>query len=421
MLSSILVSKSKNLATVVTVMVIAVLSMGNQSCQQAAPAARALRMDVEVGSLAAKPITLPTGETLDFPYVVNSLFYQQVMLNDHFVIENPIPSPTSAKVVGQSLAVRSLSLAATTVQPVVSPQMQVISSLDQSILDKYGFNTAFDGSTGAAHSQATAVPGAVADSALPPCLYNTPQAKLGGEMVSFEASWGVGLGVGYTSAGPSTSTGGLGAKVNFNQSRLQMGLRTDDPLTQNLVAAAPGIASQSKVAFAVSFPVSGIPLGLDFFYNTPLASVIQSAMNQGLSSIVASYEKNLSTTNWNDVWESRVVYDPIISDMDTTIAFRGGLRAGVKQGDTFEITNMHYQWEGDACSSILKYKIPLTTTAVASAHVIQVGDNITVAQIDKYLIDQRIQPGAQVKILKLLEPVVPSAAAPATQTTTTMN
>lgn len=104
-----------------------------------------------------------------------------------------------------------------------------------------------------------------------------------------------------------------------------------------------------------------------------------------------------------------MIYDPEIVNNDTHIAFRGGYRAGVKIGDTFQVTNLHYAWEGAACYTRLKYKIPLTVSPIAEATVVSVGDNVSVA-IVKYLMEQKIQPGAQIKVLKLVEPAKKAAS-----------
>jgi hypothetical protein len=384
--------------SLIVILGIAGLSMGNQSCQQPVAATRVLKMDVEVGSMKAKPVTLPTGETIDFPYVVNSLFYRQVMANDHFVIGNIIPSPSST-------AAATAAAAQVRLEGVSAPAVETKSN-DEQMLERYGF---LDGIRAQAQSQlqspllqATATTPAAAP-VMPQCLYDSPQAKMGGEMISFEATWGVGVGVGYTNSGSSLS-GGVGGKVNISASQLQLGLRTDDPLTQQTDVISDGIANQMKMNFAVSF-FAGVPLGLDFFFNSPLANVIKSAMDKGLVKMVTSYENQRSVNkSWSDVWESRVVYDPILVDNDTHIAFRGGYRAGIQIGDTFTVTNLHYMWEGDACSTPLKYRIPLTTTPVAEVQVVSVGDNVAVAVVSKYLIDQRILPGAQVKIMALKQP-----------------
>lgn len=376
------------------------MSMGNQSCDNAAQKSRVLKMEIELASLKARSVRMPTGEVIDFPYVANSLFYRQVMDHDHFVITNPVPSPLTSSSGFYKTQDPKLSKTA------AAAEDGLVSSRDLSVLNRFGFLAQANDSSAQSKGEATTQ----ATSDLPACLYDLPQALLGGEVISFEATWGVGVGVGY-GAGGDLGGGKVAGNVQFDQSKLEIGLRTDDPLTQQAVAIGDGIAHQSKVSFGIDF-APGLPIGLDFFFKTPITDVIRKAMTKGLDKVVDRYTNMISTNkDWNEVWESRVLYDPELVNNDTHIAFRGGYRASVQVGDTFTITNTHYAWEGAACYTRLKYKIPLTVTPVAEAQVVSVGDNVSVAVITKYLIDQKIKPGAMVKVLKLKEPVKAKSAA----------
>ncbi|CAN5436521.1 hypothetical protein BH10BDE1_BH10BDE1_05600 [soil metagenome] len=397
---------------VVPMFALAGLSMGNQSCQQPVETTRALKMNVELGSIKGRQVTMPTGEKIDFPYVANTLFYRQVINHDHFVIAN---APPTSLALAASKGSFKTQMSKDSSSSDVAPD-GMVSAKDVSVLDAYGLlkNTRNEGAElmAGTKTEKEVVQGKASEtavSALPACLYEMPQATLGGEVISFEATWGAGLGVGYNTGGDLS--GGLGAKVNFSSSKLELGLRTDDPLTQQVVAIGDGVSTQSKVNFGVDFS-AGLPIGLDFFYNTPITDVIRTGMTDGLDQIVKKYKTMLTTTNdWNDVWETRVIYDPEIVNGDTHVAIGAGYRAGVQVGDTFNLSNLHYAWEGAACYTRLKYKIPLTTTPIATGEVVSVGDNVAVLKIT-YLIEQRIQPGAQVKVLKLK--AAPKAAAPST-------
>jgi hypothetical protein len=398
-------NKYRNYLSIMTMITIAGLSMGNQQCQETPAPPRVLKMDVEVGSLDARPVHLPSGEVIDFPYAVNTLFYRQVMNNDHFVITNPVPSPQS---IASNKGVTNGAAQKTSAQ--LAPTIQDnISALDINILNKFGLLNKISNDAkglignnlaGAAKAGIQSKATSGDESTLPSCLYDLPQASLAGAMISFEATWGAGIGVGYDANGAAISTQSVSGAVQFNQSKLELGLRTDDPLTLNTIVIADGVSKQNKVNFNIGF--AGALLGLNFVFNTPLSDVIRSAMDSGLSQIVDQYKAMLSSRgSWDDAWESRVIYDPVITDGDTHIAFRGGYRAGVQVGDTFTITNLHYMWEGAACYTRLKYKVPLTTTPIAEVEVVTNGDNVSVAVVKKYLIEQKILPGAMIKILAL--------------------
>lgn len=396
--------KTLGLKTLIPIFVIAGLSMGNEGCEEEQAKPRVLKMDIEIGALKGRVVRLPNGETVDFPYVANSLFYRQVINHDHFVIGNPVP--TSLMLASQGGQFKTQRI--TDASSAEAAPSGLVSGRDVAVLEKYGLlrQTRLEGQSliQGRVSQKDVVEGkssATEVTKLPACLYDLPQAQLGGEVISFQMTGGGGIGIGYSPGGdlPGTAAG----RIDFQSSKLELGLRTDDPLTQQAIAIGDGIARQTQVQFGLDF-VPGVPIGVSFFYNTPITDVIRNAMDDGLNQIVDRYKNILSTDkDWNQVWESRVIYDPEIVNNDTHIAFRGGYRAGIKIGDTFQVTNLHYRWEGAACYTRLKYKIPLTVTPIAEATVVSVGDNVSVAVV-KYLIDQSIQPGAQIKVLKLVEP-----------------
>lgn len=392
-------TQTKTLALVV---MMAGLSMGNEGCEEAKT--RVLKLDVEVGAIAAQPIRLPTGETINFPYIANSLFYRSVMNSDHFVMMNPVPGPASFTTASQK------TLQAKVMTGTAAKGDGLISGHDEAILSRYDF-LSNHGSTSSeqlgpeqkglsAKSASAPVPPA----SLPVCLYDLPQAQLRGEVVSFEATWGIGVGIGYGSNGSPIDTGGVAGSVKFNQSRLDVGLRAEDPLNRLLLAQAGGVSHQSTIDLGIDFS-SGLPIGLDLFFKTPLSKVVMSAFDKALGQMIGDFKEERSDRgSWDDVWESRVMYEPDIVDNDTYVAFRGGYRYAMKKGDTFTITNMYYKWEKDPCTSALKFKIPRSPTPVAEVEVVDVGDNVAVAKVTKYLIEQRIEPGAQVKVLQLKQP-----------------
>ena len=401
---------------------IAGLSMGNQGCEQEAKKDRILKMEVEIASLKARQVRTPTGEVIDFPYVVNSLFYRQVINHDHFVIMNPVPSALSLAEAGQQMkagappaSVAEVRVSTTSDTSSSAEAQSELSGKDLSLLNRFKFLRQ------ARQDAAAVMSGQLTDESvmlgkstaqnkqpLPGCLYEMPQAFMGGEVISFEATWGAGIGIGYRPGGDLA--GGVGGRVNFEQSKLELGLRTDDPLTQQPVAIGDGVANQSRTAFGIDF-VPGVPVGLNFFFNTPISDVIRTAMTRGLDQMADRYKSLLSANrDWNEVWESRVLYDPELVNGDTHIAFRGGYRHGVMVGDTFTATNMAYRWEGAPCYTRLKYKIPSTTTPVAELEVVSVGDNVSVAVVKKYLIEQVLQPGAQIRVMALKRPVNTRAA-----------
>ncbi len=314
------------------------------------------------------------------------------MANDHFVIMNEIPTATS--MTQSSLAANKATLA----QKVLSSIWGSSMSENQQLMEQYGFGAQIRSKASLAATNSTIQKADDSAADIPECLYNMPQAKLAGEIVSFETNFGAGLSIGYGTNGAFQNSP-VGGSVNFTSTRLQMGLRAVDPLNGEITAAAQGISSQSDVKFGVN--LASVLLGLDFFYKTPIASVVTNAMGSSLSSIITSITKTSQTNSWGDAWESRVMYDPVVANGDTQIMLRGGSRYGMLVGDQFTVTNMRYKWAGDPCTSKLSYRVPTTATPVANVTVIAVGPDVAVAKVDQYLIEDRVMPGAQVKLLKM--------------------
>lgn len=420
----------RSMASLCSLLVCATISMGNKGCEEQQDSTRVLRMDVELTSLRARPVRLPNGEVLDFQTVANTLFYGQVMNNKHFVISATIPSssgsmagatasnarvrksePTSNDerlLVRFGFQVNNDGRQESTGDPLSGGRAAPIESSSRERIDFGGVNS---GSVGTGSSEGTN--GRVSTATNPTsfssslataplaCLYNSPQTILGGDLISFEASSGGAVRIGYGQDGQSLSSN-VGGKVRLERTKLDLRLRTDDPLSGQGLAVGDGVAYSSKVDLTVNF-ATGIPLGLDFFYKTALSDVIKKAMSRALEEIVDRHKRQMSARDsWDDVWESRVVYDPVLGDNDTHVAIRGGYRSSLRVGDRFRIHNTRYVWTGAECASTLRYKIPLSNGVGALVEVVSLGDNVAVARVLENAEEQAILPGATVKIESLL-------------------
>jgi hypothetical protein len=392
------------LRAITLMLLAATISMGNESCEKSK--SRVLKMEVEVGNFRARPIRLPNGEMADFPDVVNSLFFYQTMNHDNFLIYVPEGATTvsSNRTLGSVGVVSKGSVMADTPVPA---SLSHFGNEDIELLGKYGFieQMAYEGRLENVHSKSGSVSTPNGNASIPACLYERPLARLGGEMISFESHFGAGIGIGYGPSGPIPGGNGGAAQVNFSASRLQLMVRWNDTFTRQPIAMTEGVSHNSDVGFRFAFP--GTPVGIDFFYKTPIANTIKAAIQKGLDSLVSAYVKAEVGANktWADAWEGRVLYNSRI-DNDNLIAFRGGARAGIVAGDKFMITNLAYEWHGEPCSSAAKYTIPLGGP-VAEVEVIESRGILTVAKVTRTLYDSRIIPGARVQIAKLYEPETP--------------
>lgn len=419
---------------------VATLSMGNKGCKKPAEAelGRMLKLEVAVGPVTAQPITGPNGETIDFPRLTNSLFYQQVFNSPYYYISNPIPMPGVTASLNRSRAVidsaatndgklklkLSDSLSSDDVSNGESESQDVApSAYDEKILRAFGFlkdqearqqqpaplttaSTARLAGEGKLRNQKFKIAsgdGDVLD--MPACLYNMPQTVFTGDMISFELVNASGIGIGWGNNGPLDPKK-IGGNFQFSKAELEIDLRADDPLTGNLMAMGAGVATQKKFSVGLGLPL-GIPLSLDFMKQDPIVKTIRQSFASALDKISKSFLVQFSPhRKWEEVWETRVIFEPSLANNDTHIAFRGGMRGGMQIGDTFTIKNLNYGWTEDPCTSELKYKIPTTPDPIAEATIIQVGDNVAVAKVE-YLQDVAIRAGAQIRLKELFIPPPP--------------
>lgn len=389
--------QAKSLGTLSLVAGFAMVAVG---CKE--PQERVLRMDVELGTVTAKPIGLPNGTTVNFPEVAKDLFYRQVMNHDHFNIVANTDSTTGGAAVSAKVSAKAVG---------TKSAIADLGTDDLALLKKYGMLNRLQVAAAPKSVSGKVSAKAIANSsAVPACVYERPLAKLGTNVLSFAANFGAGLKLGYDSAGGISLGSPVGASIDFSSSKMDLTVRWDDNFTKQTVAAAEGISYSGDTKFSIG--LGSFPIGVDFFYKTPLADVVKSAFTAGLDQAVQQYITKTAGPGktWNDAWEARVISDPLI-DNDNFVAFRSGTYAGVMKGDKFTVRNQTYRWmdESNPCGSALKYTLPDGET-VAELEVTESSSLITIAKV-KVLADGAIRPGAQVKILSLIQPLTEEEAA----------
>ena len=375
---------------------------------------RVLRMEVELGNVKAQPIGLPNGTTVNFPSVATDLFYRQVMNHTHFNIYSPTAanSTTASVRTSAKVSAKSLSKKYATPVPATSKIVSALGKDDLALLKKYGMLTRLAKApvartlkTGLSKKSVSGL--ATASSSVPQCVYERPLARLGSDVISFAANFGAGLKLGYDSAGGIAFGQPVGASIDFSSAKMDLTVRWDDNFTRQGVTAAEGISYSADTKFSIG--LGSFPIGMDFFYKTPLADVVKSAFTSGLDQAVLSYVAKTAGAGktWSEAWEARVISDPLV-DNDNFVAFRSGTYGGVMKGDKFTVRNQVYRWadESNPCNSALKYTLP-DGEIVAELEVTESSNLITIAKV-KALADGAIRPGAQIKIQALVvpEPVV---------------
>lgn len=357
---------------ILLVIMCAIPLMGNEGCESKKPKERILRLSADAGRILGQTVKLPDNRVIDFPFVANSLFYLTVMQDPHFLIDRPITVGYPSEDSGSMRKVSSFE------------------NTDTDLLMKYGFKFKSKPSAGGGVSQK---PG----DNLPQCIHTAPEVKLTGAVVSFELIGGAGVNVGYVN-GVQLPSPGMGGSIHFENSRLDVVLRTDDPLTEKPITVDQGYSYETKIDG--SFNYMGM-IGLDFFFKTPIVSAVANALKDALANLVKVYHERLNAKTWNEVWTSKVIFDPAIVDGDTHIALRGGWRANIRKGDTFSIYNMHYKWLDAPCTSRLDYAIQNPLYPVAEVVIVEAGQDVSVARVVSQSTDYNVIPGAAVRVKAL--------------------
>ncbi|MGZ3745307.1 MAG: hypothetical protein ACXWRE_05890 [Pseudobdellovibrionaceae bacterium] len=338
-----------------TLLSIAGLMMGNQSCQEA-PAARELKRIVEMGKITSPSIALPGGGSFDFQYVANQQVYSVLQNSEHFALRYAPP-------VGD---------VPTTTPASVDSKVLNVSSNDQVMMKAFAANA------GVAEKPQY--------STTAECLINLPNARIGGSVNAFEMIGGAAVQIGFNAAGPLDISGlnGLGFSIEWAQ--LALSMMATHPLTNGLLAAANISSEQTKTKVHFTFEVGPFMVGPSAYYQTPLAKVTEKALISGADAIYKGIKEK-------EEWYSRV-----LMDHDTHLVILGGANVNAKVGDQFNIYNELYYWEGDPCNS--KYYGGGAASPVATIELDWVGDEVSRGKVLTQS-DENPVLGAKVKILKL--------------------
>ena len=337
------------------------------ACEDDKPKERYLRLSADIRPVKAQVVKLPDGKTIDFPYVANALFYYSVMMDPHFLIDKPI-----------TLGIQDGSFP--------SSKAVSVQEADDELLVRWGFKKV------AGEFRDQQMEKAFSEEVEPlQCLVHAAEIKLAANVIAFELIGSGGIHGGY----PGVPVGG---SLNFDRSELSVTLGSEDPLTGRPITIDAGKSYENKLRGEVDY--MGIA-GLDFFFKTPLFKVVAGAFKDALKNLVDRRMDQLDIGDWTKAWQSKIIFDPVISDGDTHLAMRGGSRANVRVGDTFEVYNMHYKWMGEECNSPLDYAMPNPSTPVAVIRVVETGNDVSKALVTSASKEYRVSAGAIVKIKQL--------------------
>lgn len=355
----------------IKLMFLTVFVLSNTACEEEKPKDRFLRLAADIRSVKAQVVRLPDGRTIDFPYVANALFYYSVMMDPHFLIDNPIAIGTEDSSTHAKASLVQVS--------------------DDELLERWGFKSqkvVNEFNEFGEMSKALA-----AEEEPLQCLFHVPEIKLAASVIAFELTGSGGIHGGY----PGVPVGG---SLNFDRSQLSVTLGSEDPLTGKPIAIDAGKSYENKLRGELDY--MGV-IGLDFFLKTPLFKVVAGSFVDALKNLVKTHMERLDVDSWKEAWQSKVIFDPVISDGDTHLAMRGGWRANVRVGDTFNVYNMHYKWMGEECNSPLDYALPNPALPVAQIRVVETGQDVSKGLVISASNDYRVTAGAVVKIKELVK------------------
>lgn len=336
---------------------IAALSMGNQSCEQAAKI-RTLKKIVEVGQISSQPLVLPDGNRFDFQFVANQQIYSVLYKSQDFAFRFQPP-------------IQGLG---TTVSGAESVRLN-LPEADQVQLQKWAANT------NPVHYSKEAQ-----------CMMNLPQTRLGGAINSFELNGGGGISLGFNANG-SNNTGLTGLGFNVKVMRLDLSMRALSPMTSSVMGAVNVDAKQTQTSLNFNLLFGSLSIGPNFYFQTPLAKVTESALSKAVS--------GLSTQLQTYPWQSRV-----LMDHENFVTIIGGINVGLQIGDQVAIYNKTYYWEGEPCASKLLYEGGVEPIPVAILEIQEVAEEISLGKPISETGEPRY-PGALVQIHQLKQPEVP--------------
>lgn len=100
-------------------------------------------------------------------------------------------------------------------------------------------------------------------------------------------------------------------------------------------------ADDKDVQFGIKIGFGDIALGFSNYSKTPVAKMVQSALMKAVEGISAKATKR--------EWSTRVLKVPV--DQRDRVIVQAAADAGITEGDEFEVWDIKYEWQGQACQS----------------------------------------------------------------------
>jgi hypothetical protein len=344
--------KSKQIARALVFLPLGLLMMGNQKCEDQ-NTMRELRRRVQMGSVQAPPMPLPDGGSFDFKFAANAQMYD--------VLRRTTSFSTSTNDGSSGLDTTQMTQE-----------------------ERDAFNQCEDSSAQMMSNDLFSKV-MTQNSA---CMIHMPQAVINTDIVNFELTSSGGISIGIA------DWANLGVGLTYKKATLTMAMRADDPLIPgHVIAASTPKAKRQEFAVNLSANPGGVGIGLNFYSKTDLAKVVSTAMEKGIVDLKQQFDL---AEGW---------YGQVLKNCDKAILINAGNSsdAGLQVGDQFEVYNMWYDWEGEACNSTLLGVMKSTQKPIAVVEVEIVGNTFSQARVIEQT-EVKILPGARVYVKKLYVP-----------------
>lgn len=332
--------------------IMALSMMGNKGCEKAPETdgpRTTLRERVMFDEITSSPMNLGAAGQFDFNFVANAQMYNILQMSDKF-----------------SVFYGSVNTAAQSGRRTQLP--------DEELFGTWAFEAGY--APMATYSEVER------------CMLNRTSVALKGNIRSFEATMGGGLGIGF---GPSFGLKlpmELGVKIK--SAKLNVGLLAYNPFTRHQIASSEASEKATETNVNFSIDLGGLSLGPSFWFKSELANVTNKAFKLALTYLVGGMSKA------EHKWSSRVV-----ADHDTHVVVQGGRDVNMKVGDLLEIRKQDFYQTGSGCENIDvldKYNEPIALIRIET-----LGDTIARGKVIEQT-DYRVEAGDLVLIRSLAPP-----------------
>jgi hypothetical protein len=233
--------------------------------------------------------------------------------------------------------------------------------------------------------------GSITAANIPACEINYADYQLDEQIVDFEVTSTTNVNAGFNLITGILQAIGLSVQASKAQMEVSMHLYpTNDPTSS--LADATGTATATNTSFNFSIDIYDIGAGVGNSTTTPVTTLTSNTINSGLANVATALTKDALA------WSSRVV--DLLPTQNQFIVPAGSI-AGLRLGDSFNVYNIDYIWQGDPCNSTLLFQDKTTTTPIATAQVVQIQPNAALLQVTDMNGSAAIQLGAQVFIQNL--------------------